>query len=379
MPKIIVFTGSDKDYEAFLKDRIDDPCNSVDFLELILLYNAKIRATQEYAGGEPHIEDEFDSVVVRAADFGSVVSHVISNFATIATQGCTFNKLYVQNPPKQSLHSLIAAFPDEIEYVGTVYPHVEKNSIKRIYSDLASTVLGQATSKQEIAASLYQLSSMRDERPIVLLFYGPSGVGKTETAKCVSEALGGKLTRVQFSMLQNNEAYDYIFGAEHSKGSFARDLLGRESNVVLLDEFDKVNHGLYNAFYELFDEGVFVDSYYRVEMQDALFVLTSNFHSTDEIQSALGPAMFSRISACIEFEDLSATEKIVLVKRHYEKILGYLDADDKAAVKASNIESWFVDHAGSYDNIRTMKTKMERAIFGFLTASMIQGDEAPSS
>lgn len=56
-------------------------------------------------------------------------------------------------------------------------------------------------------------------------------------------------------MMQNQESIDYIFGADHSKNSFARDMLGRESNVILIDEFDKVNPHFYNAFYELFDEG----------------------------------------------------------------------------------------------------------------------------
>ena len=68
--------------------------------------------------------------------------------------------------------------------------------------------------------------------------------------------------RIQFSMMQTSEAYDYVFGAEHSKSSFARDMMGRESNVILIDEFDKVNPALYNAFYELFDEGKYVDTNY---------------------------------------------------------------------------------------------------------------------
>lgn len=87
------------------------------------------------------------------------------------------------------------------------------------------------------------------------MLYGPSGVGKTESAKSISKSLGGKLLRIQFSMMQNQESIDYIFGADHSKNSFARDMLGRESNVILIDEFDKVNPHFYNAFYELFDEG----------------------------------------------------------------------------------------------------------------------------
>ena len=45
-----------------------------------------------------------------------------------------------------------------------------------------------------------------------------------------------------------------------------RDLLGRESNAVLLDEFEKVNHSLYNVFYQQFDEGLFIDTNYKVNI-----------------------------------------------------------------------------------------------------------------
>ena len=54
------------------------------------------------------------------------------------------------------------------------------------------------------------------------MLYGPSGVGKTESAKSISKTMGGELLRIQFSMMQTAEAYNYVFGAEHSKGSFAR-------------------------------------------------------------------------------------------------------------------------------------------------------------
>ena len=90
-------------------------------------------------------------------------------------------------------------------------------------------------------------------------YYGPSGVGKTELAKKISSFYDGKLTRIQFSMMQTDEAFKYIFGDTHGKPSLARDLLSRETNVVLIDEFDKVSPSLYNVFYQMFDEGEFED------------------------------------------------------------------------------------------------------------------------
>lgn len=144
-------------------------------------------------------------------------------------------------------------------------------------------------------------------------------------------------------------------------------------NVVLLDEFDKVNHGLYNAFYELFDEGVLTDTYYRVEMGNALFVLTTNFESEKEIKQALGPAMFSRISACIKFNDLTVDEKRAIVDRHFDYVIGPLDDDDAKVVSDRDVRGWFLRNAAHYDNVRIMKNKIERAVFGVLTERLING------
>ena len=54
-------------------------------------------------------------------------------------------------------------------------------------------------------------------------------------------------------MQQTNSAYQYIFGADHGEDSLARELIRRSSNVILLDEFDKVSPSFYNAFYQMHD------------------------------------------------------------------------------------------------------------------------------
>lgn len=93
---IHVFTGSDKDFEHFIGEGIGEDEVTITYLELIGDYNAKIRAASEYATSYlSHIHDRVDNVVVRSADFGSVVSHVISNFAQIASMGCDFGTMYI--------------------------------------------------------------------------------------------------------------------------------------------------------------------------------------------------------------------------------------------------------------------------------------------
>ena len=183
--------------------------------------------------------------------------------------------------------------------------------------------------------------------------------------------MGGELLRVQFSMMQTNEAYNYVFGTEHSKGSFAKDMMMRESNVVLIDEFDKVNPSFYTAFYELFDEGRYVDTNYDVNLGQAIFILTCNFASEDEIKKALGPAMFSRIGHCVEYEELTTEQKITIINNWYNLLLQTLKEDEVEVIRKTNILKWFTQNAERYDNVRILKTKLENAIFEKLSEVFI--------
>ncbi len=172
-------------------------------------------------------------------------------------------------------------------------------------------------------------------------------------------------------MMQTAESYNYVFGAEHSKESFAKDMMARESNVILIDEFDKVDPSLYNAFYELFDEGHYVDTNYDVDLGQAIFLLTCNFKNEEEIKRVLGPAMFSRIGCCIEYTELSIEQKQSIVQSWYDTLIANLQEDERSAIMHTDILMWFKKNTERYDNIRILKTKMENAIFDTLTEKFI--------
>ena len=54
---------------------------------------------------------------------------------------------------------------------------------------------------------MYRLTTGTHGKPVVLMLYGPSGVGKTESAKSISKSLGGDLLRIQFSMMQTEGSF----------------------------------------------------------------------------------------------------------------------------------------------------------------------------
>lgn len=371
--EVYVFFGPDSSFDELVSSKTEESDYTVGYLDAIRIYNTKIRATQFVTPGAfEDMPERVDNCVVKSTDFGSVLSHVVSSFASILESTFEMERLFVQNTPSRGLKSLESSCDSsDLEIIYHEYPQLKREDLSPLYWSLHQKVLGQHESKKALITSLYKLIVMFDERPSVVLFYGPSGVGKTETGKCLSEAIGGELTRVQFSMMQTNEAYEYLFGAEHSKASFARDLLGRESNVVLIDEFDKVQPSLYNMFYQLFDEGKYVDTNYEVDARGVLFLLTSNFPSEKAARRALGSAMFSRISVCIGFEDLDPEDKAKIAESRFDEVMGKLNENERATIEASNIRAWFRENAGRYDNMRTLKNKVEKAVFERLSAPII--------
>ena len=127
----------------------------------------------------------------------------------------------------------------------------------------------------------------------------------------------------------------------------------------------------YNAFYELFDEGRYVDTNYSVNLGQAIFLLTCNFGSEAEIKKILGPAMFSRIGCCIEYADLSTEQKQEIIERWYQNVVGMLKEDERSYISDTPIRDWFIKNAERYDNIRILKTKLENAVFEKLTDHFI--------
>lgn len=372
--RIVIFYGSKKDFNKLIKNEVEG--DILPFMDLIQQYNARIRPSE--SGINAHVlrqRIKVENCVVEADDYGSVLDHVLSNFVNIVCMNHDVDNLYVQNPPKRVAHSLKAYesvnTDTSIEIKKSEYKKITKTVLKNIYVTLQENILGQQKCIEGLVSGLYRMIPDTEKKPTVLLMYGPSGVGKTETAKCASECLGGDLLRIQFSMMQTNEAYNYVYGAEHTHSSLARDLLGRESDIVLIDEFDKVNPNFYNAFYELFDDGKYEDTNYIVDCRKTAFVLTSNFESENQIKKILGPAMFSRIGACIQYDKLGNEEKKIIINSYYNKLLGQLDEEDRKIIKKSRIREWFIDNVGRYDNIRLMKNKIENAVYEELTKCLI--------
>lgn len=202
------------------------------------------------------------------------------------------------------------------------------------------------------------------KRPVTLLFLGDSGVGKTETAKFINSHFEGEMVRIQFSMQQTGDAYKYIFGASHGEDSLARELIRRESNIVLLDEFDKVHSSFYNAFYQMFDEGVFVDKNYTVNVEKCIIICTSNYSSEEDAEKYLGSPIYSRFSKVIKFSSISIEDRIKIAILNYGSLYSELSVKDQKLISNNQILPFYIKkiRAGYYRNMRMLKNDIEDAL-----------------
>lgn len=365
--KIYIFIGSKKDFENFLDKKISKGEEICYFMELIKDYNANLRQQHAYLHGTIDVKN----LVVHADDYASVYEHVIQNFITIVTTNHDVDTTFLHNPPQRVLDSLQVSFPDNIEYVYTDYKEINRDVLKEIWKRLSTDIVGQEKAKKSIVSNLFRLTNLSYNKPVVIMFLGDSGIGKTETAKAISNVLGGNLLRVQFSMMQTAEGYNYVFGAEHSKSSFAKDLMSRESNVVLIDEFDKVNPNYYNAFYQMFDEGVYIDTNYKVDLSRCIIICTSNFMSEADVIKSMGIPIFSRFDDFIHFEYLSVDEKETILDRIYTTYLENFSEEEKTLVNNSDIYEWHKDNLHRFKNVRIIKSRVEKAINDMLINNLI--------
>jgi ATP-dependent Clp protease ATP-binding subunit ClpA len=211
----------------------------------------------------------------------------------------------------------------------------------------------------------------------VLLFLGPTGVGKTELAKAVAEFLFGdekKMIRIDMSEYQDGGmSVDKLIGmprgivGSERGGILTNQLRDNPCSVVLLDEIEKASPSLLNLFLQAFDEGWLTDGRgQRVHLSDAIVIMTSNAGSehfrkltspfgfrsgpvgmeaiqseiSRELERRFSPEFRNRIDQIVLFEPLTRDEVRQIATTYLEQVARTL----KRWNKTLTVEPQALDH-----------------------------------
>lgn len=352
MREILIFYGPVSKFEEVVKNHQKDFLSLYEILEISRgLLNKGRESTIK-------LKEYYESIIVRSTDFANlsetgekIIDHMLLEFI----RAFNIKYIFLQNPTKTIEKIIKLMVENNLEEFNLViqkydYPRITKEHLLKFHQNYSKEIIGQEVAKADLLNTLYRLYKRRNKgKPIVLMFYGPSGVGKTESAKFFSEILeSDNLFRLQMSMYQNNKSLDYLFGEEHNAQSLALDLLERESNVLLLDEFDKANPVVYSAFYQMFDEGVFEDRNYLVNLRDSIIICTSNYVNENEIRNKVGAPLFYRFDKLINFQSLKKEDVLKMIDIIFEK----------ACLKLDNTELLIVKHSGLLKHVKNNVDKL---------------------
>jgi len=285
---------------------------------------------------------------------GSLIEDVTTSDATIA----------VHNPTSLLEQHIEVRERDES---ATVEQCAEsRNGVKGVrdfetgLKKIKESIIGQDAALESVAESLVYLSKSRRQKPFVMMLYGKSSLGKTETARAIADVyFNGNMIEKHLSMYETTAYADYLFGGRPNVDSLGYDLYQRLSNLVFLDEIDKCNPMFHAAFYSLFDSTTFIDSTYKVDISGLIIILTCNYLTPQDIQKNLGSPIYYRIDKFVPFADLSSAAIYEITQLEIHKQLEMLDAT-LSQEDVYRLASRMIKAKG--ENGRTIQTKIRIAI-----------------
>jgi len=230
----------------------------------------------------------------------------------------------------------------------------EKEKLLKLDEILHRRVIGQDEAVQLVADAVIRArAGIKDpRRPIgSFIFLGPTGVGKTELAKTLAEALFDSeenMIRIDMSEYMERHAVSRLIGAPpgyvgfEEGGQLSEAVRRHPYSVVLFDEIEKAHADVFNVLLQVLDDGRITDSHGRtVDFKNTVVIMTSNVGSqhliegvTDdgiiqdnardmvmrELRSGFRPEFLNRVDDIILFKPLTLAETELIVDLQVEEL-----------------------------------------------------------
>ncbi|MEJ5349541.1 MAG: ATP-dependent chaperone ClpB [Desulfosoma sp.] len=285
----------------------------------------------------------------------------------------------------------------------------EREKLLKLDEILHRRVVGQDEAVQLVAdAVLRARSGIKDpRRPIgSFIFLGPTGVGKTELAKTLAEALfdsEDNLVRIDMSEYMEKHTVSRLIGAPpgyvgYEEGGQLTEAVRRKPySVILFDEIEKAHHDVFNVLLQILDDGRLTDAQGRtVDFKNTVIIMTSNIGSQylldgvteyGEIREHAREKVMADLRRHFRPEFLNRVDDIVLFKpltlEEVKKIVSLLTRDLERRLKDRRIRLEMSEEAREwlartgYDPVygaRPLKRLLQRELETRIGRALIAGD-----
>jgi ATP-dependent Clp protease ATP-binding subunit ClpC len=218
-----------------------------------------------------------------------------------------------------------------------VYKLTEEETAKllRMEDELHKRVIGQQDAIRAVSQAIRRTrAGLKDpKRPSgSFIFLGPSGVGKTETAKTLAEFLfGDEGSLIQLDMSEYMEKYTVsrLVGSPpgyvgYEEGGQLTEAVRRKPfSVVLFDEIEKAHPDVFNALLQILEDGRLTDSQGRgVDFKNTVIIMTSNLGTADLRKTSVG---FAKTSEAVTYEKMKNTVNDALKAHFRPEFLNRID------------------------------------------------------
>lgn len=281
----------------------------------------------------------------------------------------------------------------------------DKEKLLHLEKTLKNRVIGQDHALKLISdAIIRQRAGIKDEnRPIgSFLFLGPTGVGKTEVAKALAEALFDsehQIVRIDMSEYMESHSVSKLIGSPpgyvgYDEGGRLTEAVRRKPySIVLFDEVEKAHSEVFNVLLQVMEDGRLTDNQGRtVDFKNTIIIMTSNIGSeyllsydTDAqsevmklVKTKFKPEFINRIDEIIIFNALSLNVQMEIAKKMLSDLKNRLEEKNLMVEFGLDITKYVIKNGFNDEyGARPLKRYIQRHIETLVAMKIIDGTMEP--